>query len=66
MNEVYIKRAVMHLFWWISGYRLYIVEKSISVISDWRIIYAKSNSEAICKKIYGFSSKIRKDRGLQS
>ena len=30
------------------------------------IIYVKSNSEAIYKKIYGFSSKIRKDRGLQS
>ena len=30
------------------------------------IIYVKWNSEAICKKIYEFSSKIRKDRGLQS
>ena len=28
------------------------------VISGWHITYSKSNSETICKKIYGFSSKI--------
>ena len=66
MNEVYIKRAYVYLFSWISRYRLYIVEQSMSGISGWHIIYAKSNSEAICKKIYLFSSKIRKDKGLQS
>ena len=27
-------------------------------ISGWHITYSKSNSETICKKIYGFSSKI--------
>ena len=61
-----LKRAYVHLFSWISRYRLYIIEKRISVISGWHIIYAKSNSEAICKKIYLFSAKIRKDGGLQS
>ena len=33
---------------------------------EWHIIYVKSNSEEVYKKIYWFSSKIRKDRGLQS
>ena len=38
----------------------------VSGLSGWHIIYAKWNSDGICKKIHRISLKTRKDRILQS